>query len=70
MDTRGFMSSTENVSFVKITNYKMFGVILFTKEEIYTENSSEGEPFKIIVNQDYFNKEFDIGKNKSNDKKA
>lgn len=64
------MSSQENVSFVKLTNYKMFGFVLFTKEEIYTENSSEGEPFKIIVNQDYFNKEFDIGKNKGNDKKT
>ena len=64
------MSSQKNVSFVKLTNYKFFGFVLFTKEEIYTENSSEGEPFKIIVNQDYFNKEFDIGKKQNNDKKA
>jgi len=63
------MSSQENVSFVKLTNYKMFGFILFTKEEIYTENSSEGEPFKIIVNQDYFNKEFDLKPPKNNGEK-
>lgn len=62
------MPNQENVSFVKITNYKFLGKVLFTKEEIYTENSCEGEPFKIIVNQDYFNKEFDIGKKQGNDK--
>lgn len=64
------MSSTENVSFTKNTIYKLFNYPFFTKTEIYSEISTEGEPFKIIVNQDYFNKEFDIGKNESNDKKA
>lgn len=62
------MSSQERLNFVKYTNYKLFGKVIFTKEEIYTEVSSEGEPFKIIVNQDYFNKEFNIGKKQSDDK--
>lgn len=66
------MSTQENLNFVKHTNYKLFGKVIFSKEEIYTEVSSEGEPFKIIVNQDYFNKEFDLKneQNKGNDKTA
>lgn len=66
------MSIQENLNFVKHTNYKLFGKVIFSKEEIYTEVSSEGEPFKIIVNQDYFNKEFDLKneQNKGNDEKA
>lgn len=64
------MSSQERLNFVKYTNYKLFGKVIFTKEEIYTEVSSEGEPFKIIVNQDYFNKEFNIGKKQGDDKTA
>ena len=63
------MATQENLNFVKYTNYKLFNKVIFTKEEIYTEISSEGEPFKIIVNQDYFNKEFDID-NKGDNKKA
>lgn len=55
------MGTQENLNFVKITNFKVFGKVFATKEEIYTEVASEGEPFKIIVNQDYYNKEFDIG---------
>lgn len=64
------MSTQEHLNFVKYTNYKLFGKVIFTKEEIYAEVSTEGEPFKIIVNQDYFNKEFNLEQNKSNDKKA
>ena len=56
------MPLQEHINFVKITNFKLFGKVILTKEEIYTETSSEGEPFKIIVNQDYFNKEFKIDK--------
>lgn len=63
------MANQENLNFVKYTNYKLFNKVFFTKEEIYTEVATEGEPFKIIVNQDYFNKEFNI-ENQGNDKKA
>lgn len=64
------MPNQENLNIVKLTNFKMFGKTLFTKEEIYTETSCEGEPFKIIENQDYFNKEFDIGKKQSDGEKS
>lgn len=52
------MSKTENLSFTKLTNWKLFNLCIFTKEEVYSEVSSEGTPYQIIVTQDYFNKEF------------
>ena len=52
------MSKTENLSFTKLTNWKLFNLRIFTKEEVYNEVSSEGTPYQIIVTQDYFNKEF------------
>ena len=52
------MSKTENLSFTKLTNWKLFKWRIFTKEEVYSEVSSEGIPYQIIVTQDYFNKEF------------
>ena len=64
------MSTQEHLNFVKHTNYKLFGKVIFTKEEIYTEVSTEGEPFKIIVNQDYFNKEFDLKPKQNNGEKS
>ena len=59
------MSTQERVSFTKTTIYKLFKLPLLSKIEIYSEVSTEGEPFKIVVNQDYFNREFDIGKKQS-----
>lgn len=65
------MSSQENLNFVKHTNWSLFGINVLTKTETYSEASTEGEPFKIIVNQEYFNKEFDInGKNEGNNQKS
>ena len=52
------MSKTENLSFTKLTNWKLFNLRIFTKKEVYSEVSSEGTPYQIIVTQDYFNKEF------------
>ena len=52
------MSKTENLSFTKLANWKLFNLRIFTKEEVYSEVSSEGTPSQIIVTQDYFNKEF------------
>lgn len=53
------MSKTENLSFTKLTNWKLFNWRIFTKEEVYSEVSSEGTPYQIIiVTQDYYNKEF------------
>lgn len=52
------MAQTEKLSFAKLTNWKLFNLWIFTKEEVYSEVSSEGTPYQIIVTQDYFNKEF------------
>lgn len=52
------MAQTENLSFTKLTNWKLFNWRIFTKEEVYSEVSSEGIPYQIIVTEDYFNKEF------------
>ena len=52
------MSKTENLSFTKITNWKLFNWRVFSKEEVYSEVSSEGIPYQIIVTQDYYNKGF------------
>ena len=52
------MSKTENLSFTKLTNWKLFKWRIFSKEEVYSEVSSEGIPYQIIVTQDYYNKEF------------
>ena len=64
------MSTQENLNFTKHTIWSFLGVNILTKTETYSEVSAEGEPFKIIVNQDYFNKEFDIGKKQGDDKTA
>lgn len=52
------MAQTENLSFTKLTNWKLFNLRIFSKEEVYSEISSDGIPYQIIVTQDYFNKEF------------
>ena len=52
------MSKTENLSFTKLTNWKLFKWRIFSKEEVYSEVSSEGIPYQIIITQDYYNKEF------------
>lgn len=52
------MAQTENLSFTKLTSWKLFKWRIFSKEEVYSEISSEGIPYQIIVTQDYFNKEF------------
>lgn len=53
----------DKLSFAKITNYKIFGKVILTKEEIYNEQSSEGEAYQINISQDYYNQEFkDNGK--------
>lgn len=64
------MPTQENLTYTKHTVWKFLKWTLFSKTESYSEVSSEGEPFKIIVNQDYFNKEFNIGKDKGNNQKS
>lgn len=52
------MTNIDKTNFVKITNFKVFGFIVATREEIYNEVNSEGEVFQINVTQDYYNREF------------
>ena len=51
-----------NLNFYKKTLYKFFKWNIFSKEEIYTERESETDAIKVFINQDYFNKEFDVEK--------
>lgn len=60
------MSIQENTSFVKHTDFKLFGKVIFSKEEVYTETTTEGQPYKIVLNPDYYKEEFNIGENEGN----
>lgn len=51
-----------NEFFTKTTNFKILGKTVFTKEEIFSGVEYEGQIYTIQVNQDYYNKEFDINK--------
>lgn len=53
-----------NEFFTKTTNYKIFGKILYTKEEIFSGVEYEGQLYQITVNKDYYDSEF-----KTNEKK-
>lgn len=55
-----------NDFWTKTTNYKFFGKIFFTKEEICSEIQHEGQIYQIQVNQDYYNSEFNINDEKKN----
>lgn len=52
------MSETQKLTYQKLTNFKLFKWKIFSKEEVYNEESSEGTPYQIIVTQDYYNREF------------
>lgn len=53
-----------NEFFTKTTNYKIFGKVLYTKEEIFSGVEYEGQLYQITVNKDYYDSEF-----KTNEKK-
>lgn len=53
-----------NEFFTKTTNYKIFGKVLYTKEEIFSGVEYEGQFYQITVNKDYYDSEF-----KTNEKK-
>lgn len=54
----------QNNFWTKITNYKILGKTLFTKEEICSDVNYQGEIYNIQVTNDYFKSEFDIKKEK------
>lgn len=59
------------VNYIKRVNWKFFGKVFLTREEVYNENSGETQAIQVCVKPDYYNSEFDLnGKNKGNDKTA
>ncbi len=52
------MGNIDKTSFIKLTNFKLFGFVVTSREEVYNETNSEGEAFQINVTQDYYNREF------------
>lgn len=59
------------VNYIKRVNWKFFGKVFLTREEVYNENSGETQSIQVFVKPDYYNSEFDLnGKNKGNDKTA
>ena len=56
----------ENTSWTKLTNYKLFGHTIFSKEEICQESQYEGQIYQIEVKKDYFDSEFNLNKKKDN----
>ena len=56
----------DNTFWNKITNYKLFGHTIFSKEEICQESQYEGQIYQIEVKKDYFDSEFNLNKKKDN----
>jgi hypothetical protein len=56
-----------NNFWTKITNFKILGKTIFSKEEICSEKNYEENEFKVYITQDYFNKEFDVKEKKDKD---
>ena len=58
----------ENAFWNKITNYKIFGKIIFTKEEICSDIQCDGPIYKVTISQDYFDSEFKTDKDEKKKK--
>ena len=43
----------------KTTNYKLFGLMIFQKDEICKETNYEGEIIKVCVSPEYYKAEFE-----------
>lgn len=57
------------VNYIKRINWKFFGKVFLSREEIYNENSGETQAIQVFVNPDYYNSEFNLNvKNEDNRK--
>lgn len=56
-----------NNFWTKITNFKILGKTIFSKEEICSEKNYEENKFKVYITQEHFNDEFDIKEKKNKD---
>ena len=49
----------QNNIWCKITDFKLFGTKIFSKEETFTQKEYESEEIKVVtVSDDYFKREF------------
>ena len=53
-------------AWIKKTNVKLFGIKIYEKEEVCTEQNYEGEIIQVNVSPEYYNDEFKVDKNKDN----
>lgn len=57
-----------NNFWTKTTNYKFLGKVLFTKEEICSDITYQGEIYQIQVRKDYFDSEFNLNQDEKKKK--
>lgn len=48
--------------FTKTTNFKIFGITIFSKDTICKETMFKGDELKVYVSPDYYNSEFKLDK--------
>ena len=49
----------QNTIWTKVTNFKIFGLSVFQKEEASTQKDFDSEEIRVVtVSDDYFNREF------------
>lgn len=53
-------------AWLKKTNIKLFGIKIYEKEEVCTEQNYDGEIIQVNVSPEYYNDEFKVDKNKDN----
>jgi len=53
-------------AWLKKTNIKWFGIKVYEKEEVCTEQNYEGEVIQVNVTPEYFNREFRTDNKKDN----
>ena len=50
----------------KVTTWKILGKVIFSKEEICTDKTYEGNAYSIVVTPEYFKSEFEVKKDDNN----
>lgn len=56
-----------NEFWTKITNYKIFGKTIISKEEICRDIQYEGQIYQVEITKDYYDSEFNLNKKKDDD---
>lgn len=50
-------------TYIRTTDFKLFGFKIFSREEISKETNQEGEILKVYVSPDYYKAEFEDNNN-------